>query len=133
LIVQAAQRVHDELASQLGPHALAARSCGVLIALFDLGDAAQHRVRALLGLNRHAMVDVIDALEGDGLLFRYRYHADRRTQVLRLTGRGHEQVPVLLDATDRVDRGFAGHFSEADRQGVRRVLIHAIRCRDAAR
>jgi DNA-binding MarR family transcriptional regulator len=127
LIAQGACRSYDRFEAELRAHALPPEACGILLALFDLGDTPQQTVRALLGIPKHEMVDLLDVLEGRGLVLRRRYSADRRIQLLALTGQGRHLVgDVLVELTKRVDDEFAAELAELDQQLLRRVLTQAI-------
>src|SRR5262249_9354020 len=127
LIAQSAHRVYDRFDAELHTHALTPEACGILLALFDLGDTPQQAVRALLAVHKHEMVDLLDPLESRGLLLRRRYPADRRMHLLSLTGQGRHLVShVLVGLAKRVDDEFTIELAELDQQLLRRVLAHAI-------
>lgn len=130
LITESANRIYERFEASLRPCGLSPRGCGLLLALFDLGAIPQQAIRELLGIDKHAVVSLIDDLEGQALLTRTRDPADRRVQVLSLTTRGHELVAdVLVDIVDRMDDRSAQALTGDERRQLRGVLGCVVRRR----
>lgn len=75
-----------------------------------------------LQLDRSTIADVCGRLERRGLIRRDRDPADRRRNILALTGQGESVLSQLLPRADRVHEVLVGGLSEADRKELHRLL-----------
>lgn len=96
---------------------------GVLTALEHLGEAPQHRLAALIGVDARNAVGVIDGLSQRGLLQRQPDPDDRRKHRISLTTKGEATVAELRVAGTAIeDEMFCG-LSVADRDRLHRLLL----------
>ena len=112
----------EELADdQLAPLGLNTRAF-VALAIVDGACGAQSDLGAAMAIGPAATVELVDQLEGAGLLRRVRSTEDRRQYRLELTERGESLYrvarPVLEAASDR----FARHLGERGREELLGLL-----------
>ncbi len=127
LIMEGARRHVRGLERELRSLSLNYREWVVLMTLHDLGTVPQQVIRDLLGINKHAIVGLVDLLEAESLLVRKPDSADRRVQLLDLTTRGHDLVVrTLLELTERVDDRYLEALSDDERRRLRRILARVV-------
>lgn len=111
--------LHDELLSPLGI------SHGELtILLFiDAGEPeSQQQVGRRLGVDRTTMVALIDGLEGKGLVARRPDPADRRRNVIALTGAGRKTLRRATRASDEAEGRLLDGLDEVEAAQLRALL-----------
>jgi DNA-binding MarR family transcriptional regulator len=84
LITRVHARMHRDFAAALEPLRIEPRDFGTLVALQASGPGSQAELARHMGVSGASMVEIVDDLEGRGLLERRRLETDRRTQVLHL-------------------------------------------------
>ncbi|MCP9964734.1 MarR family winged helix-turn-helix transcriptional regulator [Actinomadura madurae] len=88
LLASAHQAARGALSDELRPLGIETRHSAVLSALDRLGPTSQRRLGALLGLDKSAVVRIMDELERLGLAVRNRSAHDRRAYAIELTAEG---------------------------------------------
>ena len=96
---------------------LTVQLCGVLNRL-AVGPVSQHELGEQLGIDRTTMVELIDDLEGKGVVVRQRNPADRRAYSIRLTPKGR----TVQKRASRAFDAASDEFFAALQPGERRVL-----------
>jgi DNA-binding MarR family transcriptional regulator len=103
LLVKVAQALTRELEEALAPLGLRPRHLGALLVLEEGVAMSQCELGELLRLDSSTVVDLVDELEGRGLVTRRRNPDDRRAYVLELTPEGARalgRARVVLEAAD---------------------------------
>ncbi len=104
LVTRAHFRMHRDFLAALEPLGIEPRHCGALVALVSTGPAPQAELARNLGLSGASVVQIVDDLEGRGLVQRRRLDSDRRTQVLHLQPAATEVLATgLRIAEDTLD------------------------------
>ena len=88
---------------------------GILLLIHANAGVTQSRLAEAVSLERSTMVGVLHALQGRGLIERRR-GADRRTNGLWLTPRGHALVARLKRRIQAHERRVASRLSTAERE-----------------
>lgn len=86
-IADTAKRNTDAVFAQLG---IRGSHHAVLRVLTALGPTPQHAIAARLHVDGSTIVDLVDSLEGKGLVTRVRSRTDRRVQFVEITADGTE-------------------------------------------
>lgn len=100
LLTQLDVHVQEQITALLAPLGIHPRQFGVLSLLSEQDGLSQHQLCGPLNIHRNVMVDLVDGLEGRGLLERRRHPADRRAHALHLLPAGrqlHAEADVLMD------------------------------------
>jgi DNA-binding MarR family transcriptional regulator len=82
--------VTDLFTEKIGPHALKPKHIGLMVVLDGGLASSQLDIARTMGVAPSLVVALADHLEGLGAVQRVRDPADRRRQILTLTGHGHE-------------------------------------------
>jgi DNA-binding MarR family transcriptional regulator len=98
LVTRVHSRMHREFMVALEPLRIEPRDFGVLTALRVLGPVSQAELARAFGVSGASVVQIVDDLEGRGLVERQRPATDRRTQVLHL----QPEVPEVLAEASRL-------------------------------
>lgn len=117
LLSHLGRRARREFVDALRDRHLQPPHYGVLLALQHHDGETQRGLSDLLGVDRSAMVDLIDTLEHEGLVQRTRDSADRRRNAIRQTAAGRlalEDIGQL--AVELNDRFFAPLHPDERRQ-----------------
>jgi DNA-binding MarR family transcriptional regulator len=115
-----------ELTSEaLRPLGVSGQEVGVLTVLDAGRPPSQLEAAQRLGIDRTTMVGLIDALEAKGLVERRADDADRRRNIVALTGQGHQTLRDAARATDAAEATFLAGLSLEDR-GRLRAMLQAI-------
>lgn len=114
-----AQSMGEGALSDLG---VSGREYGLLAVLASGAPSAQHRVGAVLGIDRTTTMALLSGLEARGLVHRSRDPADRRVHRTTLTDAGEQlrahAAQVLADCDDR----FLSPLPAEDRDHLRHLL-----------
>lgn len=94
----------------------------VLALLDDHGPMSQQRLAALARVNRTIMVQLVDALEDDGLVRRERDAGDRRSYALVLTAAGRSTLRRLTPAMDRAEALLTANLAAPERTRLTELL-----------
>ncbi|WP_433298061.1 MarR family winged helix-turn-helix transcriptional regulator [Actinoplanes sp. CA-030573] len=111
----------------LEPLGVNGRELAVLTVLGEGEALAQQQAAGRLGVDRTTMVDLVDALEGKGLVERRSDPADRRRNLVHLTARGRE---VLADGErihQDVEKTFLGALSAQEGEQLKDLLRRVLR------
>ncbi|MGW1465990.1 MarR family winged helix-turn-helix transcriptional regulator [Streptomyces sp. NPDC002308] len=96
---------HEALVDAVGQHGLRLPHFATLTALADFGPLPQHVLAERLGFQRSHLGGYLDAVEERGLVRRERDRADRRRQLVALTGEGADlqrRVRLVAEASQDV-------------------------------
>ncbi len=96
---------------------------GVLTALQHLGEAHQHRLATMIGVDARNAVGVIDGLSQRGLLERQPDPRDRRKHRISLTTQGKATVAELQDAGTAIEDEMFRGLTATDRDALHRLLL----------
>jgi DNA-binding MarR family transcriptional regulator len=110
--------------------ALFAEECGELTsvqfaALFTIGQAGEidaTRLAAEIAFDRATIGDVVDRLQGKGLVERTADPADRRIKPIRLTDAGQRLLTEVLPAVARIQARILAPLSPAERKTLMGLL-----------
>ena len=122
LVKHAQLRLAGLTAAALAPLGISGRQLAVLLVIAEEPPASQLDVATRMGVDRTTMVSLIDELEGKGLVERRPDPADRRRNVIALTGPGRETTERAATVYDQVESSFLAPLSAGDAATVRRAL-----------
>jgi DNA-binding MarR family transcriptional regulator len=111
--------LHEEL---LGPLGVNHRELAVLLLLDAREPESQQQVAGRLGVDRTTMVALIDGLEGKGLVARRPDAADRRRNVIALTGAGRKTLRRATRASDEAEGRLLDGLDEVEAAQLRALL-----------
>jgi DNA-binding MarR family transcriptional regulator len=111
--------LHEEL---LAPVGVNHRELAILLLLDAREPESQQQVAGRLGVDRTTMVALIDALEGKGLVARRPDAADRRRNVIALTGAGRKTLRRATRASDQAEQRLLADLDEAEATHLRSLL-----------
>ena len=121
--LRAAQALQGRLEEALTAVGLSPAKYEVLHQLVQAGDSMPLR---MLATGQRCvpsnMTQLVDRLEGDGLVRRVADPADRRIVRAVLTPEGRERAAAGAEAVERVQDAFAATLTPADRATLERVL-----------
>lgn len=122
-LMHAAQHLEDKLEAGLADVGLSLAKFGVLSELVKAGEPLSlSELAARLSCVRSNMTQLIDRLEGDGLVRRMDDPDDRRTVRAALTAQGRTQAQAGSAAIQAVQSQFEAALPERDRTLLHRVL-----------
>jgi DNA-binding MarR family transcriptional regulator len=122
LLKHAQQRLAAFTAPALAPFGITGRQLAVLMTIDDVVPLSQQDVASRLGVDRTTMVALIDELEDKGLVERRPDSADRRRNVVALTGAGHTTMAGAIAASDDAERRFLSKLSADEAASLRSAL-----------
>lgn len=122
LLASAHQAARAALAGELRPLGIETRHFAVLAALDRLGPTSQRRLGALLGLDKSAVVRIMDELERLGLAVRNRDAHDRRAYAIELTDEGRRHAGASAETAAGVSARLFGWLAPADRDRLAALL-----------
>jgi DNA-binding MarR family transcriptional regulator len=122
LLKHARLRLSALSAQALDPLGISGRELAVLTVIAGGPPPSQLEAAQRLGIDRTSMVALLDELEGKGLAIRQPDPADRRRNVVGLTGRGRSVLAAGAQATDAVERTFLAALTPADAARLRALL-----------
>jgi DNA-binding MarR family transcriptional regulator len=111
--------LHEEL---LGPLGVNHRELSVLLLLDAREPESQQQVAGRLGVDRTTMVALIDGLEGKGLVARRPDAADRRRNVIALTGAGRKTLRRATRTSDQAEDRLLDGLDEVEAAQLRALL-----------
>lgn len=94
----------------------------VMFCVWVGGELEPRDIARLSGLSRAAVSSVLNTLERDGLVERFRESEDRRLVTVRLTDDGAERLVAAYRHQNEVEQEFFGSLSSADRRRLARDL-----------
>jgi DNA-binding MarR family transcriptional regulator len=100
LLSKAADQIERRFALALKPYEVSPREYGVLATIAHQGPQSQQQLGERLGIDRTSMVNIIDSLEGHGLVTRVRDRLDRRRYAITLSEKGGKLIRDALSAVD---------------------------------
>ena len=100
LLSKAADQIERRFADALRPHNISPREYGVLASIARQGPQSQQQLGERLGIDRTTMVNIIDALEDNGLATRIRDRIDRRRYAITLSSEGERLLHNTLFGID---------------------------------
>jgi DNA-binding MarR family transcriptional regulator len=119
----------ERSAAALAPLGVNGRELAVLTVLAGPEPPAQQEAASRLGVDRTTMVALVDALEGKGLVERRPDLADRRRNLVHLTGRGRD----VLDEGSRIhaeaERTFLAALTADEVEQLKSLLRRALEVR----
>jgi DNA-binding MarR family transcriptional regulator len=128
LLARAHHRFHERADEELLPHAINVRQFGVLTRLAG-GASSQRELADRLQVSTPVVVELVDALEAQGLVERRRDPHDRRLNALHVTGRGRDVLQrataVLLAANEDLTRPIGEAGDRELRSLLRKLLGYA--------
>ncbi len=122
-LIGAAHALEDRIEDALAPAGLSMSKLGVLTQLVEARTPlALSELAARLSCVRSNMTQLVDRLEGDGLVQRVDDPADRRSVLAAVTPLGIERQMHGASELARVREEFTGSLSVPDRAALCRVL-----------
>ena len=109
----------------LAPLGLSVQLCGVLNLLAE-GPISQQELGEQLNIDRTTVVELIDDLEGQGIVVRRRNPADRRSYALHLTPKGRAAQKRAAAAFDAVADEYFSTLPAAERKALADMLRRLI-------
>jgi DNA-binding MarR family transcriptional regulator len=94
----------------------------ILRALFDRENVNPSQLAETIGMTRGAISKLVDRLSAKGFVSCRAEKADRRYQIVALTGSGRRLVPALALLADENDHEFFGHLSDRERASLSSLL-----------
>lgn len=122
LLKRAFLDLEDLHATQLAPWRINVRELAVLLLLDGHEPESQQQAAGRLGVDRTTMVALLDGLERKGLIARQADAADRRRNVIVLTGTGQQTLEGARAASDDAERQLLGSLSTSEARTLRRLL-----------
>jgi len=105
---------------------------GTLLLIAANRGISQSAVASALRFDRSTLVQIIDRLEGRGLVVRESSTRDRRSHALRLTARGERLTGELKRAVLAHEETIAATLSPEERAALRDLLARVQRAADGA-
>lgn len=124
LLSKAADRIEFLFARALRPHGISPREYGVLASVAREGSQSQQQLGERLGIDRTTMVNIIDDLEGKGLVVRMRDPADRRRYGITLSPEGER---LIRDVLFNIDVETHDAYLSVLRPGEEKQLLDMLR------
>jgi DNA-binding MarR family transcriptional regulator len=105
-----------EFSRRLAPNGLTRMSYAVLGAIVFDGQTAPSGIAEFLGVDRAAVTRLLDKLEGQGLIWRDKSMADRRSFSIKATARGRKLAMEMQAHSRAVNAQFSKALSPADQE-----------------
>lgn len=122
LLSQLGSYVAAEFQRLIADSGVQPRTYAVLAALAARNGQSQRELAAQLSIHRNVMVNIIDALEADGLVQRRPHPADRRAFAITLTERGHRLLLKLDGSARALEDAVTAELSARERDTLRSLL-----------
>jgi DNA-binding MarR family transcriptional regulator len=123
-ILYAAHRVRTAADAALREHGLSLPSHKLLRALAG-GDCSMREISQVLHVSPRTVTDMIDTLEGRGLVARCAHATDRRVTLLRLTEAGARELAAAGTAAEQVAAAAISGLDQ-DEQHVLQSLLERV-------
>jgi DNA-binding MarR family transcriptional regulator len=127
-ILYAAHRIRTSADAALREHGLSLPALKLLTALAS-GDRSMREISQVLHVSPRTVTDMIDTLEGRGLVARCAHATDRRITLLRLTEAGARERATASTASERVAATAISALDE-DEQHTLQTLLERVCVRD---
>jgi DNA-binding MarR family transcriptional regulator len=111
----------------LGDAGITPPQFGTLVLIEANPGISQSAVAAALRFDRSTLVQIVDRLEGGGLVVREPSSRDRRTHALKLTARGERQLSDLKHRVRAHEAAIAGALTEGEREMLVALLAQVQR------
>jgi len=122
LLSQVAAVLRDRTARAVQPDGVQPRQLGLLFLLREAGAYSQQQLGERLGMDRTTTMQLVSALEAEGLVSRDDDPGDRRAYRLRLTSKGSEVTRRLADAVSEVERQTLKALTATERRHLKLLL-----------
>jgi DNA-binding MarR family transcriptional regulator len=122
LLKRALTRLHALHDEHLEASGVTGSELAVLLLLDGREPESQQQAAQRLGVDRTTMVGLLDALEAKGLVARRPDPADRRRNVIALTGAGHRTLEQATRASDRAEHELLAELDDAEAAQLRQLL-----------
>ncbi|MEU4831067.1 MarR family transcriptional regulator [Streptosporangium sp. NPDC023615] len=116
LLAEVHNQSRERLNQALRPLGLNVRGFAVLLALPMYGPVSQRELMDRTGIDKSAMVRLIDELEEGGVVSRRRAPQDRRAYCIVLTPHGERTLEMARRATEQVGEHIFGWLTEPERR-----------------
>jgi DNA-binding MarR family transcriptional regulator len=120
-ILFAAHRIRTSADASLREYGLSLPAYKLMRAL-ENSDQSMREVSEILHVSPRTVTDMIDGLEGRGLVARGPHPADRRITLLRLTPDGRRQLAAAAALAEQSHRAAMSALSPPDQQTLRDLL-----------
>lgn len=122
-LIRAATRLTQQLESEVLREAgFSMAGFRAMFCVWATGELEPRDIAHLSGLSRAAVSSVLNTLERDGLVERFRESTDRRLVTVRLTDEGTRRLEAAYAHQNRLEQEFFGVLSDADRARLTRHL-----------
>lgn len=122
LLNQVAAVFRERTAAAVARDGVHPRQLGLLFLLRGAGPYSQQQLGECLGMDRTTTMQLVGALEAEGLVVRDDDPADRRAYRLRLTAKGREVTDRLAAAVAEVERQTFKALKASERQLLKTLL-----------
>ncbi len=120
-ILYAAHRIRTSADAALREHGLSLPGLKLLTALAG-GDRSMREISQVLHVSPRTVTDMIDTLEGRGLVARCAHATDRRITLLRLTEAGARELATASTAAERVAATAISALDEDEQRTLQSLL-----------
>jgi DNA-binding MarR family transcriptional regulator len=120
-ILYAAHRIRTSADAALREHGLSLPGLKLLTALAS-GDRSMREISQVLHVAPRTVTDMIDTLEGRGLVARCAHATDRRITLLRLTEAGARELATASTASERVAATAISALDEDEQRALQSLL-----------
>jgi DNA-binding MarR family transcriptional regulator len=120
-ILYAAHRIRTSADAALREHGLSLPGLKLLTALAG-GDRSMREISQVLHVSPRTVTDMIDTLEGRGLVARCAHATDRRVTLLRLTEAGARELATASTASERVASTAISALDEDEQRTLQSLL-----------
>ena len=120
-ILYAAHRIRTSADAALREHGLSLPGLKLLTALAS-GDRSMREISQVLHVSPRTVTDMIDTLEGRGLVARCAHATDRRITLLRLTEAGARELATASTASERVAATAISALDEDEQRTLQSLL-----------
>jgi DNA-binding MarR family transcriptional regulator len=120
-ILYAAHRIRTSADAALREHGLSLPALKLLTALAG-GDRSMREISQVLHVSPRTVTDMIDTLEGRGLVARCAHATDRRVTLLRLTEAGARELAAASTASERVAATAISALDEDEQRTLQSLL-----------